>query len=261
MSIIRLEWEDAVAALLNMLCKDRIHDYGKYSGGFGKGLPKLANDIGLTGGSDILDQAIKIQVLDALYNQILLNNEGEENNNYCITKTDIDTTIMDVVRGINRDQLCYLFICKTSNILQESLVFKHYIISDEEVNKDDQTITNISKKLFFNNKICIDISNIKFFIKSLCDKANLTENNYSYIIQQLLPQFVKEIERLRNFLYSFLDKLNLHDKLILFFKLAQIYDTIDQGNLIHEDQIVLDLEHQEKNMIHFHKNNIQNHIK
>ena len=236
MSIIRLEWEDAVAALLNMLCKDRIHDYGKYSGGFKK-ISSFIQDSGLAGGSNILDEALKIQVLDALYNQILLNNEGGENM-YCIKESNIDIDINGIY-GINIDGMSYkVYICKPETFPDILSEYKHYIKSDENVDEiNDEEIKTICIDFWLDNKLCIDISNIKFFIKNLCIEENISVKQYKYILNQIKPNFSNIIECIRKSLYAILDTLNYDNKIRLFACFNLLYDTILAGQNIQNIEI------------------------
>jgi hypothetical protein len=126
MSIIRLEWEDAVAALLNILCKDRIHDFGS------KGSKNITNT-GLAGGSSIVDEALKVQVLNALY-KITYKNNDEEVNIYCITQSGVMPLDISII-GI-RGNVCNLFFENCSVDFFNKSAYNNYILSDTPGHED-----------------------------------------------------------------------------------------------------------------------------
>jgi hypothetical protein len=221
MSIIRLEWEDAVAALLNMLCKDRIHDYGDKAS-------KFITDTGLAGGSNIIDEALKIEVLNALYKQTYLNN-SEENNMYCITETD---SVINLNYNLEEHINSYnVFILSNCNAFSKLTGYSHYVISEQnEVIEDENIFKTISYELisFITENMCINIDFDTYFIKLLCiRRGTLDEEQLRNIKRQIRPNIESQshsiLDQIREYLYSVLDKLKLVDKYKLFITLITLY--------------------------------------
>jgi hypothetical protein len=229
MSIIRLEWEDAVAALLNMLCKDRIHDYGDKAS-------KFITDTGLAGGSNIIDEALKIEVLNALYKQTYLNN-AEKVNMYCITETDYELNLnYDLDRDINKYSIFILSDCVA---FSELTGYHHYIQSNARPDKNDDFLKNIGSELilFITENMCI---NIDFDVKLWClPLSTLNEEKLTGLTQeikeQIMPNIILQIHRILDkileYLYSVLDKLNIANKIKLFNILIELYNEINEKEL------------------------------
>ena len=243
MSIIRLEWEDAVAALLNMLCKDRIHDYGKHSGSFVKQTKTFS---GLAGGSNIIDEALKIEVLNALAKQVVLTND-EKINMYCITNTETEAEI-PVIDPLG-DRYYLIFDNCDEREFQYG-AFKNYIISDSEGHEEsfeyqyqrtDEGLLILTDDGFFNPTIkelisfieenmCINILDIKSFCNQRTAAARNPQqlhNIDSKIKRIIKSKFNSILDKIVKYLYSILDKIKLVNKLLLFRKIIDYYNRIN----------------------------------